>query len=143
MIKFALSCDRGHAFEAWFAKSADYDDQSARNLVSCPQCGSTKVTKALMAPAVTGTRKADSAMQPLAMSAEQAEKLKKIREMVSAIRSSSEDVGDRFPEEARKIHYGETEERGIIGRAAPDEARALLEEGIAVAPLPHFPDNAN
>jgi hypothetical protein len=63
--------------------------------------------------------------------------------MVSAIRSSSEDVGDRFPEEARKIHYGETEERGIIGRAAPDEARALLEEGIAVAPLPHFPDDAN
>ena len=142
MIRFSLHCDGGHAFEAWFSKNAAFDEQSARGLVTCPQCGSASVEKSLMAPAIGGTRKSGRG-QELAMSADQAEKLKKIKEMVASVRASSEDVGDRFPEEARKIHYGESDQRGIIGRAAPAEARALLEEGIAVAPLPHFPDEAN
>ncbi|WP_099867945.1 DUF1178 family protein [Pararhizobium haloflavum] len=142
MIRFSIRCDHGHDFDAWFSKGADFDEQASRKLIACPQCGSTAVEKALMAPAVPAAPRAED-KTGLAMSPAHREQLKKIKEMVAAIRSSSEDVGERFPEEARRIHYGEADHRGIIGRADPDEARALLEEGISVAPLPHFPDDAN
>lgn len=142
MIKFSLHCDKGHGFEAWFGKSSDLDDQAKRGLVTCPQCGSTAVEKALMAPAVP-RRKSTEEKAPLAMNTAQAEQMRKVKEMVAAIRASSEDVGERFPEEARKIHYGEADARGIVGKADAEEARALAEEGIPFAPLPHFPDEAN
>ena len=142
MIRFSLHCDVGHEFEGWFSRNADFEDQRTRGLVTCPQCGSIKVQKALMAPQVS-TAWARDEKKTLAMNAAQAEQLAKIKEMVRTIRDSSEDVGERFPEEARKIHYGEAEERGIIGKADAEEARALIEEGIALAPLPVFPDDAN
>jgi hypothetical protein len=142
MIRFSLRCEAGHEFEAWFSRNADFEDQQARDLVACPHCGSAKVAKALMAPQVA-TSRAREEKKTLAMHGAQAEQLAKIKEMVRAIRDSSEDVGERFPEEARKIHYGEAEERGIIGKADAEEARALIEEGIALAPLPVFPDEAN
>lgn len=143
MIRFSLHCEKGHGFEAWFSKSADYEEQAARGLVACPECGSTRVEKALMAPAVAHGRAEDKGRQKLAMDVEQAGRIKAIKEMVAAIRAQSEDVGDRFAEEARRIHYGESEKRGIIGSADHDDARELLEEGIAFAPLPNFPDEAN
>ena len=138
MIRFNLVCDAQHEFEAWFSSSDDFDKQSARGLVSCPICGSEKVEKALMAPAVSTARDKEASTQ-LAMNNAQAAALQQIKQAVKTIRETSEDVGERFPEEARKIHYGETEERGIIGRANPNEVQALLEEGVSVAPLPEFP----
>jgi hypothetical protein len=143
MIRFSLHCEKGHGFEAWFSKSADYEEQAARGLVSCPECGSPEVEKALMAPAVAHGGPKEEGRRKLAMDVEQAERIKAIKEMVAAVRANSEDVGDRFAEEARRIHYGESEKRGIIGSADHDDARALLDEGIAFAPLPHFPDDAN
>jgi hypothetical protein len=145
MIRFALHCESGHGFEAWFARNADFDEQAARGLVTCPSCGTSKVAKALMAPAVSTARKQEETIErtSLAMNAAQAEQIEKVKQLVAAIRANSEDVGERFPEEARKIHYGETDPRGIIGKAAPEEARELAEEGIAFGPLPHFPDETN
>ena len=142
MIRFNLVCDAHHEFEAWFSSSDDFNEQSARGLVSCPYCGSVKVEKALMAPAVSTARDKEASTQ-LAMNNAQAAALQQIKQAVKTIRETSEDVGERFPEEARKIHYGETEERGIIGRANPNEVQALLEEGVSVAPLPEFPEDKN
>ncbi|MEY9329677.1 hypothetical protein ABIA20_006711 [Sinorhizobium fredii] len=95
-----------------------------------------------MAPSVSTARKKD-ARQALVMDQAQKETITKLRDMVKTIRANAEDVGDRFPEEARKIHYGEAEQRGLIGKATADEATALLEEGIEIAPLPVLPDDAN
>ncbi|MBB3944161.1 hypothetical protein GGQ73_000084 [Rhizobium skierniewicense] len=142
MIRYALSCEKAHAFEGWFSGSADYDAQLARGLIACPVCGSPKVGKMLMAPSVS-TAGEKEATRTLAMDTAQKQAFAKIRETLASIRGNAEDVGDKFPEEARKIHYGETEERGIIGQASPQEAKALIEEGIAVAPLPVLPDDVN
>ncbi|PWV98034.1 hypothetical protein DFR52_10511 [Hoeflea marina] len=138
MIRFSLSCGQEHEFEAWFGSNDDFDSQKHRGLVSCPVCGSADVTKALMAPAVPAPSKREE--RPLAMDPNRREVMRKLREMVQSVRASSEDVGDRFPEEARKIHHGEAEARGIIGRATGDEARSLIDEGIEIAPLPEFPE---
>lgn len=138
MIKYALRCDRTHEFEGWFGSSADYDDQAARGLVECPVCGSTGVSKQIMAPAVAGTkaqRSAEPAVDP------------KMREMMMAamgeVRRHVEDnfdyVGDAFAKEARAIHEGKSEERGIYGEASPAEVKALVEDGVKVAPLPPGP----
>ncbi|MDA4845848.1 DUF1178 family protein [Hoeflea poritis] len=142
MIKFDLICDKQHAFEAWFASNADYDAQKERGLVACPHCGSNAVEKALMAPSVSTARKKEAAMQ-LAMNSNQKTAMDQLRKAVKAIRDNSEDVGERFPEEARKIHYGESEERGIIGQASPDEVKSLVDEGVNVAPLPDLPEDKN
>ena len=142
MIRYSLSCERGHAFEGWFASSSDFDQQAKRGLVACPTCGSSSVTKTLMAPAVSTARQKD-AVRTLALDQAQREAFAKIKETLASIRANAEDVGDRFAEEARKIHYGEVEERGIIGEASLEEARALLDEGIDVAPLPILPDDVN
>lgn len=142
MIKYSLKCDAGHGFEGWFSSSDDFDRQQERSLVACPLCGSSTVEKALMAPSVaTAEEREQTAI--LAADAAQREVLARMREMVKAIRENAEDVGERFPEEARKIHYGETEARGIIGQAKREEIGALLEEGIEVAPLPVLPDDVN
>ncbi|MDR6626367.1 DUF1178 family protein [Caulobacter segnis] len=137
MIKYALQCDQTHEFEGWFGSSADYDDQSARGLVECPVCGSHGVSKQIMAPAVAGTKaqRATPAPDP------------KMREMMMAamgeVRRYVEDkfdyVGDAFAKEARAIHEGKSEERGIYGEASPTEVKALVEDGVRVAPLPPGP----
>ena len=142
MIRYDLICDGGHDFEGWFSSAADFDRQKEHNLVSCPACGSHAIAKRLMAPSVSTARTKDARRQ-LVMHAQQQGMIEKLREVVTAIRANADDVGERFPEEARKIHYGEAEQRGLIGKASADEARALIEEGIEVAPLPVLPDDAN
>ncbi|KQY12205.1 DUF1178 family protein [Rhizobium sp. Root482] len=142
MIKYTLSCDGGHSFEGWFSSSADFDRQAERGLVSCPACGSVAIGKELMAPSVSTARRKDEA-KVLTMDKARREAVAKIRELVTNIRENSEDVGTKFPEEARKIHYGEAEQRGLIGQATMEEARALIDEGIEVAALPVLPDDAN
>ncbi len=142
MIRYELSCDNGHAFEGWFGSADDFDRQQKMALVTCPTCGSAHVAKRLMAPSVSTARKKQQ-RQEMAVQTGQREMMAKLREIVSTIRANSEDVGERFPEEARKIHYGETEQRGLIGRATAEEVRDLLEEGVEVAPLPVLPDDTN
>lgn len=142
MIRYSLSCEKAHEFEGWFAGSADFDQQVDRGLVSCPVCNSLQVTKALMAPSVSTARKQDE-MRTLAMDTAQKAVLAKVKETLAEIRANTEDVGERFPEEARKIHYGEADQRGIIGQATLQEAKALVEEGIDIAPLPVIPDDVN
>lgn len=140
MITFNLHCEKDHEFEGWFSSGADFDRQRESGLVECPMCGSRKIEKALMAPAVAVSRDVDP-QRSLALDPEKREMMRKLREMVKAVRENAEDVGDRFPEEARKIHHGESEARGIIGKASGEEARALVEEGIEIAPLPEFPED--
>jgi hypothetical protein len=142
LIRYELSCDNGHAFEGWFGSADDFDRQQQMALVSCPTCGSSHVAKRLMAPSVSTARKKER-RQELVMQAGQKEIISKLREIVTTIRANSEDVGERFPEEARKIHYGEAEQRGLIGQATLDEVRDLLEEGVEIAPLPVLPDDTN
>jgi len=142
LIRYSLSCEKAHEFEGWFAGSADFDQQVDRGLVSCPVCNSLQVTKALMAPSVSTARKQDE-MRTLAMDTAQKAVLAKVKETLAEIRANTEDVGERFPEEARKIHYGEADQRGIIGQATLQEAKALVEEGIDIAPLPVIPDDVN
>ncbi len=137
MIKYALACDHEHEFEGWFGSSGDYDDQAARGLVECPVCGSTGVRKQIMAPAIAGTKAQRSSPEPDA----------KMREMMmtamSEVRREVEEnfdyVGDRFAKEARDIHEGKSEERGIYGEASPKEVKALLEDGVKIAALPPAP----
>ena len=142
MIRYDLSCDNGHAFEGWFGSAADFDRQLEMTLVSCPTCGSAHVAKRLMAPSVSTARKKQQ-RQEMAVQTGQREMMAKLHEIVSTIRANSVDVGERFPEGARKVHYGETEPRGLIGRATAGEVRDLLEEGVEVAPLPMLPDETN
>lgn len=142
MIHYSLTCDRGHAFEGWFSQGADYDRQKSQGLISCPVCGSVEISKGLMAPSVSTARQ-KSAAQALAVDQVRKDALVKVKEFITAVRANSEDVGTAFPEEARKIHYGEADQRGIIGQASPAEAKALVEEGIQIAPLPVLPDDAN
>ena len=140
MIHYSLQCEQEHGFEGWFASSADFDRQLERGLVTCPVCESTRVSKLLMAPNVTTGRQKDRT-QAVAMDTMRRDMIAKIKDAVKEIRANADDVGERFPEEARKIHYGETEARGIIGQASADEAQALTEEGIEIAPLPVFPED--
>lgn len=142
MIKFNLACKNTHDFEAWFSSGSDFDDQQSRGLVSCPHCGSVDVQKALMVPSVS-TGRAKEAKQQMMMSAAQQEAMKTIREMVKQVKDNTENVGDKFSEEARKIHYGETEARGIHGSASLDEVHELVEEGVEIMPLPDVPEDQN
>src|SRR5271154_1250567 len=165
MIRYALNCEQGHTFESWFQNSAAYDKQAKRGLVACPICGSTKVEKAIMAPRLSRSHAEASpavptppvphwplpqlpvpmpANAPLAvMSPPERELRKKLKELREHITKNADYVGPRFPEQARKIHYGETEHRSIYGEASPDEAKELHEEGIAFHPLPILPDDQN
>jgi hypothetical protein len=160
MIRYSLHCERNHDFESWFANSEAYDKQVKRKLVTCPVCGSAKVEKAIMAPRLAGTHQhraslpeplpmpappaAPEARGPVAMISPQErefrQKLKALRDHLTA---NAEHVGPRFPEEARKMHYGEIEHRSIYGEASPDEAKALHEEGIEFHPLPVLPEDRN
>ncbi len=143
MIKFNLGCDNGHEFEIWFGSSQDFDNQKERKLLTCPHCGSSEVEKMLMAPSVTTGRKKDQMVQVANMQNAQKEILTKMRELRDKVIETGEDVGSKFPEEARKIHYGETEARGIYGQASMEEATELAEEGVEFLPLPELPEDQN
>ena len=149
MIRYTLACNKGHSFESWFADSAAYDTQRKRKLVSCPQCGSTKVEKMLMTPRLDRTTKGTKETpahdkSPVAMmSPEEREFRRKLREVREHLTRNADNVGEKFPEEARKMHYGEVEHRSIYGEASPDEAKALADEGIEFHPLPVLPDERN
>ena len=136
MIRYALSCDHGHDFEGWFGSSGDYDDQQARGLLACPVCDSQAVRKQIMAPAVAGTRRTARDVEPARMQAMMMEAAGRIRAHVEA---NFDDVGDSFASEARAIHEGRSEERGIYGQATPAEVRDLVEDGVPIAPLPPEP----
>jgi hypothetical protein len=167
MIRYALICDHGHEFESWFASSADYDKQVKRSLVTCPICDSAKVEKSIMAPRLSGTKKRGgapapelpapppsteaavpvpmpTAPAPVAMvSPQEREFRKKLRELREHLTKNADYVGQKFPEEARKMHYGEIEHRSIYGEASADQAKELHEEGIEFHPLPVLPDERN
>lgn len=142
MIHYALFCDNGHEFDGWFAGSEDFDRQLASGFLTCPICNSAKVSKGLMAPSVSTARKQDE-RKALMMDGARKAALEKLKSAVAEIRANAEDVGERFPEEARKIHYGETKERGIFGSAKAEEVIDLLEEGIEIMPLPDLPEDKN
>jgi hypothetical protein len=155
MIRYALNCHRGHVFESWFANSAAYDKQAKRALIACPVCDSTKVEKAIMAPRLGRAEAAEPATTPTppqpatqpaplpVMSPPERELRQKLKELREHITKNADYVGQRFPEQARKIHYGEIEHRSIYGEASPDEAKELHEEGIEFHPLPPVPDEFN
>jgi hypothetical protein len=136
MIRYALHCEAGHGFEAWFGTSADYDDQAARGLVECPDCGSRAVSKQIMAPAVAGTRKSSPAPDPVKM---QGMMMQMAREVRSHVERNFDYVGDAFAREARDIHEGRSEKREIYGEATPAEVRRLKDDGVPCAPLPPAP----
>lgn len=136
MIRYALLCEHGHEFEGWFGASSDYDDQHARGLLECPMCGSKAVRKAIMAPAVSGTKAQAPAGPP-------PEAREMMMQAAQAVRRHVEEnfdyVGDSFAREARAIHEGKSEERGIYGEASGGEVKKLIEDGVPVAPLPAGP----
>ena len=169
MIRYALRCERGHTFESWFQDSATFDAQVKRKLVSCPACESVKVEKAIMAPRVvakkgreqgrekgrehaeqapaptptpTPAEAPSAAPTPLLMSQER-ELRTKLKELRDHIVKNADNVGERFPNEARKMHYGEIEHRPIYGEASPEEAKSLIDEGVEVSPLPVLPEDRN
>jgi hypothetical protein len=157
MIRYNLRCERGHGFESWFQSSSAYETQEKRKLVNCPTCGSAKVERAIMAPqivskkghespvpapAAASTEVATPASTPLLM-AQERELRAKLKELRDHIVKNADNVGERFPNEARKMHYGDIEHRPIYGEASPDEARALIDEGVDVAPLPVLPNDRN
>ena len=167
MIRYALVCERGHHFESWFQDSAAYDKQVKRGLVNCPQCGSARVEKAIMAPRLSTTAKkrrtsveapapaAETPATPAApapvatpapvamISPQEQEFRTKLKELRDHLTRNADNVGPKFPEEARKMHYGEIDHRSIYGEASPQDAKDLHEEGIEFHPLPVLPDERN
>lgn len=159
MIKFALICENGHQFDSWFQSGAAYDVQAETGLILCPVCQASLVTKAIMAPAIASKRGGEPAPAKVPPQADTLapegsakvalfdERDRELRAMIEGIRQrifdSADDVGASFPEEARKIHDGLIPERPIHGQASFDEARALIEEGIGILPIPLLPDEHN
>ena len=158
MIRYNLICDKRHEFESWFPSSAAYERQEKRKLIECPACGSTKVERAIMAPSIARKDKGApieapveaptptpaEAPTPVAMiSPQEREFRKKLKELRDHLTSNADNVGKKFPEVARKMHYGEIEHRSIYGEASPQEAKDLADEGIEFHPLPVLPDERN
>ena len=152
MIKYSLVCDSHHDFDSWFDSSASYDAQARRRLIACPFCNSLRISKAIMAPSIVGSRKgadkstppAPEAVVPVALLDERQQKLRAmVRQLRAEIEKNSDDVGASFPQVARAIHDGGAPERSIRGQASLAEARALIEDGIGVLPLPLLPDEIN
>jgi len=132
-----LQCSQHHGFEGWFASEDEFQRQLERGQVECPLCGDTTVKKMLSAPRLNlGAARPQPQPRQEVMSTPDASMQAAWLKMVRHVMANTEDVGDRFPEEARRIHYGESEERGIRGQASPQETEALMEEGIGVLPLP-------
>jgi hypothetical protein len=173
MIRYALVCRNSHAFESWFENSTAYDKQAKRGLVSCPICGELKVEKAVMSPKISSggkrgeaapplpspeapnavapntampeaTPSADGAKAPVAlMSPQEREFRQKLKELREHLTKNADYVGQKFPEVARKMHYGEMNHRSIYGEATPQDAKEMHEEGIQFHPLPVLPDERN
>ncbi len=169
MIRYSLQCERRHQFDIWFQNSADYDKQSKRGLVACPACGSDKVEKALMAPSLgAGAKKrgrraavpeapspevpspdaagpaVSESKSPVAiMSPQEREFRSKLKELRDHLTKNADNVGGKFPEVARKMHYGEIEHRSIYGEASPKDAKELADEGVEFHPLPILPEERN
>jgi hypothetical protein len=164
MIRYNLRCDGGHGFESWFQSSSAYEAQEKRKLVNCPICGSSAVERAIMAPQIVSrkgresatpvpvpappttpapTQTTEGAPSTQLLMAQERELRAKLKELRDHIVKNADNVGERFPTEARKMHYGDIEHRPIYGEASPDEARALIEEGVEVAPLPVLPEDRN
>ncbi|MDE2444588.1 MAG: DUF1178 family protein [Alphaproteobacteria bacterium] len=147
MIHYDLVCDQGHAFDGWFSNSAAYDKQARAGLVACTHCSSTKVEKQIMAPGIPSksNRKPEATQRMVAGPADPrlAQMMQLMRDYRKHVESNAENVGNKFAEEARKIHYNETEARGIYGNATADDAKALIEEGIEVHPIPILPEDGN
>ena len=136
MIKYALACEHEHPFEGWFGSSADYDDQQAKGMLECPVCASKAVRKQIMAPAVAGTKRTQPADASPQMHSMMMEAIGRVRRHVE---DNFDYVGDAFAREARDIHEGRSEDRGIYGEASPAEVKKLVEDGVPVAPLPDAP----
>jgi hypothetical protein len=158
MIHYALICEHGHDFESWFQDSAAFDKQAKRGLVTCPQCGSVKVEKAIMAPRLASSEKPKGPVEtpapapvaattdktPVAMVSPQEHEFRaKLKELREHLTKNADNVGPKFPEQARKMHYGEIEHRSIYGEASPKDAKDLAEEGIEFHPLPILPEDRN
>lgn len=149
MIRYDLHCEAGHGFESWFRSSGDYDAQRKKKLVECPVCGSHHVEKQIMAPRLKRTDKGKRAKpaedkSPVAMmSPEEAEFRQKLRELKDHVTKNAEDVGEKFPELARKMHNEEIERRSIYGEASPEEVKSLLDDEVDIHPLPILPDDRN
>ena len=158
MIRYALRCGKDHTFESWFQDSAAFDAQVRRKLVTCPLCNSTEIEKAIMAPRIVGRKgraketpapvpaaatEAPAAESTPLLMAQERELRVKLKELRDHIVKNADNVGERFPNEARKMHYGEIEHRPIYGEASNEEARALIDEGVEVSPLPLLPDDRN
>jgi hypothetical protein len=145
MILFNLRCAKDHVFEGWFRNGDAYDAQVGARKVACPVCGSRKVEKALMAPRIGKGGGNDVAAAPAVPQTEANERaaglLQALRELRGKVEAESDFVGDRFAEEARRIHYGEVETRSIYGQTSDDEADALREEGVAFARIPWIPQH--
>ena len=167
MIHYSLICPQGHEFEGWFRNGDDFELQAAEGHLTCPMCGDDQISKALMAPAVSGTRDVAPAEVPVPASGSenalapvepghgtgvpvmampnphQAQIVDMIRKLRNLITESADNVGTRFASEARRMHYGETEQRGIYGETTPEDAQELIEEGIEILPLPVLPEDKN
>jgi hypothetical protein len=152
VIRYALTCNKRHGFETWFKSSKAYDDQLARGLLVCPECGSANVEKAMMAPTVAKRRRhergaragAGEDKSPVALLSEPERELRsKLKELRDQLIKNADYVGPQFAEEARKMHYGEIEHRSIYGEASPEEAASLLDDGIEFHPLPYLPNERN
>jgi hypothetical protein len=144
MIRYTLACSTGHEFEAWFASSAAYDRAAKAGANACPVCSSTEVEKTLMAPAVSGTKKAAAEKVSLAAVDPRRVAMQAVmREFRKKVTEGADYVGNRFAEEARKIHYRESEPRGIYGEATLEEARQLADEDVTFLPLPSLPEESN
>lgn len=158
MIRYSLRCEQDHTFDSWFQSSSAYDTQVKRKLVSCPVCGSDSIEKAIMAPRIVGKKGRGKAPAPVEapapadapateptslMMAQEQELRAKIKELRDHIVKNADNVGERFPNEARAMHYGDKEHRPIYGEASPEEARALIDEGVEVSPLPTLPEDRN
>jgi hypothetical protein len=155
VIRYDLTCKAGHGFESWFRSSGDYDMQRKRKLVECPVCGSHQVEKQIMAPRLVRTDKLPrvspseektpaAATSPVAMmSPEETEFRQKLRELRDHVTKNAENVGEKFPELARKMHNEEIERRSIYGEASPEDVKSLLDEEVDIHPLPLLPDDRN
>ncbi len=149
MIRYALGCDKGHAFESWFRDSAAYDKQAKRGLVTCPHCGSSRIEKQLMAPSVATSERREAAAEPapraqVAMAGAEAQEMRRLlKQLRDHVKANADDVGADFPELARKMHFDEIEKRSIYGEASLEEAKSLIDDGVDVHPLPMLPDDRN
>jgi len=143
MILYALRCANGHAFEAWFGSSAAYDAQVAADQVSCPVCGSTEIAKGVMAQALGKGTKNGTEAETRAEATSPDALLAEMRALRDQLTKNADDVGEAFPEEARRIYYSESPQRSIYGKASPSEVKELAEEGVPVLPLPVLPEDKN